>query len=79
VAGPGGAGHSVVATYFYAGSEFVHLKDGLPHPKDITTCAGSFEEFVYRFWLENDLWYALNGGTMPDGGREYLAHYRAET
>lgn len=77
--GPSGAGHSVVATYFYTGSEYAHLKGGLPHPKDITTCAGSFEEFVYRFWLENELWYALRDrDRMPEGGREYLAHYRPE-
>src|SRR5262249_62036906 len=74
---PGGAGHSVVATHFYAGSESAHRRGGLPHPKDVTTCAGSFEEFVDRFWLENELWSALHaGGRMPEGGREYLAFDR---
>jgi hypothetical protein len=77
---PGGTGHSVVATYRYTGSDSDDpLKDRLPHPKDVTTCAGSFEEFVYRFWLENELWFALHaGGRMPEGGREYLAFYRPE-
>ena len=38
----------------------------------------SFEEFVYRFWLENELWFALhNTGRMPEGGEEYLAFYRS--
>lgn len=69
--------HWVVATYRYTGSEHAHLQDGLPHPKDITTCAGSFEEFAYRFWLENEVWFALhNKCTMPEGGPEYLAFYR---
>ena len=34
------------------------------------------EEFVYRFWLENELYSALHGGRMPEGGEEYLAFYR---
>jgi len=54
----------VVATYQFTGREYAHLRDGLPHPKDITTCAGSFEEFVYRFWLENELWFALHAGEI---------------
>jgi hypothetical protein len=75
---PSGTRHSVVATYRFTGSEHAHLKDGLPHPRDITTCAGSFEEFVYRFWLENELWFALRDkGRMPEGGEEYLAFYRS--
>ena len=75
---PCGTRHSVVATYRFTGSECARLQDGLPHPKDITTCAGSFEEFAYRFWLENELWFALHDkGTMPGGGAEYLAFYRA--
>lgn len=75
---PCGTRHSVVATYRFTGSEHAHLKDRLPHPRDITTCAASFEEFVYRFWLENELWIALhNKGRMPEGGEEYLAFYRS--
>jgi hypothetical protein len=74
---PCGKRHSVVATYFYTGSECAHLTGGLPHPKDITLCSNSFEEFVYRFWLENEVWFALHGmGSMPEGGEEYLNYYR---
>ena len=76
---PCGTRHSVVVTYFYTGSDFAHPRGGLPHPRDITTCAASFEEFVYRFWIENELWRALNGlGEMPVGGQEYLAFYDAK-
>jgi hypothetical protein len=40
----------------------------------------SFEEFVYRFWLENELWFALHDrGSMPEGGEEYLAFHRAKS
>ncbi|NXY97213.1 hypothetical protein HYE82_23120 [Streptomyces sp. BR123] len=44
----------------------------------ILWCAPSFEEFACRFWIENRLWYALNGND-PSGleprMREYLSHY----
>jgi hypothetical protein len=73
---PCGTSHSVVATYRYSGSEFANERGGMPYPKDITICAASFEEFLYRFWMENELWYAVhNMGPMPVGGTEYLAHY----
>ena len=32
---------------------------------------------MYRFWIENELWYALNcADQMPECGKEYLDHYR---
>ena len=49
-------------------------------------CAPEFEQFVYRFWIENVLWFSLNefGSGVPDPSgagtderarRAYLAHY----
>lgn len=44
----------------------------------IIWCAPTFEEFAYRFWIENRLWLALNGddpsGLEPQM-RDYLNHY----
>jgi hypothetical protein len=42
-------------------------------------CAPSFEAFVYRFWLENVLWFKLNGDEsgLTDAEQQYVAHYRA--
>jgi hypothetical protein len=74
---PDGARHSVVATHFFAGSNSVETPRDRPHPRDVTTCADSFEEFVYRYWIETSLWSALNkGGVMPPGGGDYLDFYR---
>lgn len=28
-------------------------------PRDVATCAPTFEEFVHRFWMENTLWFSL--------------------
>ncbi|HST83423.1 MAG TPA: hypothetical protein VLL08_16955 [Kineosporiaceae bacterium] len=44
----------------------------------IYRCASSFEEFAYRFWVENRIWSHLNdsdAGTLPPEFAEYLAHY----
>lgn len=57
-------------------------------PAEITMCAESFEEFIYRFWIENVLWLVLawnrfssNAGKDPPrltGDQErYLARVRA--
>lgn len=45
-------------------------------------CARSFEEFIYRFWLENTLWFKLSEGSQPptltpDEWR-YIAHYEGQ-
>lgn len=43
-------------------------------------CASSFEEFMYRFWLENVLWFKLSEGsaeaTFTAEERRYLAYIR---
>jgi len=47
---------------------------------DFLWCANSFEEFAYRYWIENQLWRSLH--KYPDVNLssdmiEYLNHYRA--
>jgi hypothetical protein len=41
-------------------------------------CAGSFEEFLYRFWLENHLWFVLNDRyrDLTEPEENYLKHYK---
>jgi hypothetical protein len=41
-------------------------------------CAQDFEEFIFRCWLENCVWYVLHEKHRPLTAREerYLAHYR---
>lgn len=49
-----------------------------PAAHDGVVCAESFSEFVYRFWIENEIWYALRGGrgTLTDEQQRYVEHYR---
>ena len=42
-------------------------------------CAPSFEQFAYRFWIENRLWSALNevrDEPLTPELADYLAHYQ---
>ena len=40
-------------------------------------CASSFEEFLYRFWTENEIWYVISDEERPlnDQERAYVEHY----
>jgi hypothetical protein len=45
-------------------------------------CAASFSEFLYRFWIENEIWYGLSGRDhaapqLTPEQRHYVEHYRA--
>ena len=52
----------------------------IPDTNSTVVVAETFEEFLYRFWIENEIWFAL---ADPDGARplrpqeaRYVAHYR---
>lgn len=45
---------------------------------DICICAHSFDEFIYRFWLEDEIAWKLEGldqTPLTDVERHYLEHY----
>jgi hypothetical protein len=48
--------------------------------EDIWFCASSFTEFIYRFWLENEIWFALAVDKRPLTDREqvYVDQYIAK-
>jgi hypothetical protein len=47
---------------------------------EIDFCGETFESFLYRFWLENEIWYAANDDTpMPTDAEEYIRRYQANT
>ncbi|MCC9312343.1 hypothetical protein LN042_35700 [Kitasatospora sp. RB6PN24] len=54
------------------------LDDLAAQTAEILWCAPSFENFAYRFWLENRLWRAVNGegdASLDTEMRGYLDHY----
>lgn len=51
-----------------------------PARDDASVCAESFSEFLYRFWIENEIWFsALRKGPerspLTDEQRRYAEHY----
>jgi len=44
---------------------------------DFAYCAPSFSDFLYRFWIENEIWSALrnDGGSLGGLGLQYVWHY----
>lgn len=67
-------GHAVVCSAdFYGGPGPDYVDDG-----ELGFCGESFESFLYRFWLENEIWYAaVEGDPMPEEAEEYIRRYRA--
>ncbi len=43
-------------------------------------CAPTFAEFIYRFWLENVIWFKLNDTSASLTAEEqvYVAHYESQ-
>lgn len=89
---PTGEQRVVVSPYDYAGDEDApNTADSAPSAGDGLTdqqraaitantfiCAPTFEAFLYRFWLENTIWFALNDGKpLTDEQRRYVAHYQS--
>jgi hypothetical protein len=64
-------------------NEPVHFVDIATAPHELTVCADSFEEFLYRFWAENELFFrlavdevSLDG--LPAALRAYALAYPAD-
>jgi hypothetical protein len=50
--------------------EQIHLTE-----VEIHFCASSFSEFLFRFWIESEIWYAAdekNGGQITALENEYV-------
>jgi hypothetical protein len=73
-----GSDHAVVCSPGFYGTEQEQWQDEPPDPEQLVFCAESFEIFMARFWLENELWFAATDQTpYPKGGREYVGSYLA--
>lgn len=72
-----GSDHAVVSSPGFYGSEAEDWQEETADPADIVFSAESFEAFMCRFWLENEIWFAaLDKRSMPEGGIEYIERYR---
>lgn len=74
-----GAGeHCIVASYKLFGSEGEFERSDSDEESEIFFCAARFEQFVYRFWIENEIWYWLAYGRKPltPEQQNYVNHYK---
>jgi hypothetical protein len=73
-----GTDHAVVAsTDFHGTPSEEEDRREQPHPAGLVFAEASFEAFLCRFWLENEIWFAGHRGTpIPEAGAEYLRRYR---
>ena len=72
-----GTMHGVLVSSDFHGTAAEQGHDEPPAAADLVFCAESFEEFMARFWLENELWLAgYNGQAVSVAGAEYVARYQ---
>jgi hypothetical protein len=57
----GSEDHCVIASPDYYGSDAAAVWPEPTDPGSIDFCAPSFEGFLFRFWLENEYWFASHG------------------
>lgn len=74
---PGSPDHCVVASPDFYGTEAEGGREEPDDPSETVFCAESFEEFVCRFWLENEIW-SCGSDKRPlfAEGRRYLEGHR---
>ena len=72
-----GSDHAVVSSPSFYGTDEEQWEDEEQDSVEIVFCAESFEAFICRFWLENEIWFAeWQKIPMPDVGRAYIEQYR---
>jgi hypothetical protein len=80
-------GEAVVATYPPYGHEAdgyrgdpVHGSMDLevfdPAASPAVVCTESFSEFLYRYWIENEIWFRAAEGPLTGEFHRYVGHYR---
>jgi len=73
---PGETDHCVVASTDFYGTDAEPWNDRPPDPAGIIFCERSFEAFICRFWLENEIWFSQWKKTaLSNEAQRYLAEY----
>jgi hypothetical protein len=70
----------VVASTDFYGADAELWQEEAPDPDEIIFCEESFERFMCRFWLENEIWYSdYEKRPLLVEGARYLESYRRAT
>ena len=70
--------HAVLTSWIMVDDEGFNPAEVENFAEQMAVCAPSFELFLYRYWLENRLWFGLDDGQnflTPDFN-QYLNHYK---
>ncbi len=70
----------VTESAFGFDAEGERFDDWDPVEGGMSVCAESFSEFLYRFWIENEIWFrgpgrGRNGTSLTDEQLRYAKHY----
>jgi hypothetical protein len=73
---PDSSDHCVVASQGFYGAPSEQWQDYAADPSQVVFVEQSFEAFVCRFWLENEIWFSgyAKSKLIPEG-QQYLAQY----
>jgi len=72
----GKADHAVVSSTDFYDPSGEGLSDEGPDPRQLAFSAESFEAFLYRFWIENEIWFAgYENKPISEEGRRYVDLY----
>jgi hypothetical protein len=72
----GSTDHAVVSSTDLYHPSGETLSDEGPDPRRLVFSAESFEAFLYRFWIENEIWFAgYEGKPISEEGRRYVDLY----
>jgi hypothetical protein len=71
--------HAVVSTPAFYGTESEQWQNEISEGSEIVFSAESFETFIGRFWLENEIWFsAYEKKAMTEAGKTYIESYRKD-
>lgn len=71
-----GSDHAVVCSPFFIGTESEKWDEGETEFDEIVFCAESFEVFLWRTWIENEIWFSEYDGTpLTEPGHAYIDQY----
>lgn len=70
--------HCVVVSWDFFGCDIDAEPQYPEEPDNVFFCAPSFEAFIYRTWIENEIWLAWHEGRWPPPAEQlsYVEHYR---
>lgn len=75
---PSGEHCVVVSNIYFDDEDYINSIPEEAVKRSTGYCAPSFEAFLYRFWIENAIWFGLEGEGLTASQQAYVHHYQAQ-